>query len=353
MSRRLHLLSLLTKRADLLKWCPVVLAGAVLCLSASAYGASDVLERSGVQGGFIVHLGCGDGAVTAQLRAGQQYLVHGLDTSAANVAAARARLQSQGVYGPVSVDVWDGKHLPYADNLVNLIVAEDPAEASESELRRVLAPYGVLMVRQGGQWTKTVKPWPKELDEWTHYFHSADGNPVAHDEVVGPPKRLQWIGNPRWSRHHDHMASMTSLVSAGGRLFYILDEGPRASIQLPSIWRLIARDAFNGTILWKRDIDRWNTRQYPLKSGPAHLLRRLVAIDDSVYVTLSLDAPTTVLDAATGKTKMTYEGSEYTREIVVSDGVVFLVADNSPSRLPEWRRVSTYVWDNTRQANPN
>jgi len=148
------------------------------------------------------------------------------------------------------------------------------------------------------------------------------------------------------------MASMTSLVSAGGRLFYILDEGPRASIQLPSSWRLIARDAFNGTILWKRNIDRWNTRQYPLKSGPAPLLRRLVAVGDRVYVTLGIDAPAMVLDAATGKTLTTFEGSQYTREIVVSGGVVFLVADNSPSRLPSWHRVSTYVWDNTQLANP-
>jgi hypothetical protein len=130
------------------------------------------------------------------------------------------------------------------------------------------------------------------MDQWTHYFHGPEGNPVAQDTAVGPPQRLQWLGSPRWSRHHDHMASKTSMVSAGGRVFYILDEGPRSSIQLPSAWRLIARDGFNGTILWKRDIERWNTRHYPLKSGPAHLLRRLVAVEDRVFVTLGIDAPT-------------------------------------------------------------
>jgi len=148
------------------------------------------------------------------------------------------------------------------------------------------------------------------------------------------------------------MASMTSLVSAGGRLFYIFDEGPTASIQLPSRWRLIARDAFNGVVLWKRKIDQWNTRQYPLKSGPAHLLRRLVAVGDRVYVTLGIDAPAMALDAATGETVRTYEGSEYTKELVVSDGVVFLVAGKTRSRLPDWRRDgTTYVWANTRRAN--
>ncbi len=146
---------------------------------------------------------------------------------------------------------------------------------------------------------------------------------------------------------------MTSLVSAQGRLFYIFDEGPTASIQLPARWRLIARDAFNGTLLWKRNIDQWNTHQYPLKSGPAHLLRRLVAVGNRVYVTLGIDAPAMALDAVTGKTVQTYGGSEHTREIVVSDGVVFLVADKSQSRLPDWRRKATYVWENTQRANPN
>ena len=286
------------------------------------------------------------------MRAGDQYCVHGLDTDPAQVASARADLVEQGVYGPVSVDQWDGRHLPYADNLVNLIVAEEPAQLSEAELFRALAPGGVALLRRQGQWKKVLKPWPKEIDEWTHYFHGADGNPVAQDSIVGPPERLQWVGSPRWARHHDHMASMTSLVSAGGRLFYIFDEGPTASVQLPPRWRLVARDAFNGVILWKRRIDQWNTHQYPLKSGPAHLLRRLVAVGDRVFVTLGIDAPVTALEAASGKTMLTYQGSERTREIVVSEGVAFFVADNSRSLLPDWRRKDTYVWANTRRANP-
>ncbi|MHC4405964.1 MAG: methyltransferase domain-containing protein, partial [Planctomycetota bacterium] len=176
------------KRGDTMKWWSAALAGILLCVPAAAREAVDVLERSGVKGGLIVHLGCSDGELTARLRAGEQ----GLDTSEAAVAAARRRLRSQGVYGPVSVDLWDGKHLPYADNLVNLIVADASPGASEHEVVRVLAPRGVLLVRREGQWRKTIKPWPEEIDEWTHYFHGSDGNPVAQDTAVGPPERLQW-----------------------------------------------------------------------------------------------------------------------------------------------------------------
>ena len=327
-------------------------AAAALAWPAIAQDARSLPKRAGVTGGLVVYLGATDGRQTAALHPGGQYLVHGLCRTPADVERARAHVRSRGPYGPVSFDLWRGGPLPYADNLANLIVAESLDGTSMDEILRVVVPNGVVLVREGAGWQKTVKPRPAEIDDWTHYLHGPDGNPVAHDAVVGPPERLQWVGSPRWARHHDHMASMTSLVSANGRLFYIFDEGHTASIQLPDKWRLIARDAFNGTILWKREIDRWNTRQYPLKSGPAHLLRRLVAVGDRVYVTLGIDAPATALDAATGRTLLTYKGSEHTGEIVVSEGVVFLVAGKTRSKLPQWRREATYVWDNTRRANP-
>lgn len=344
------------QRCFIRRYIFVAVAG-ILCMMLSrapvlAESAAELLELAGTKGGLVVHLGCGDGKLTAGLRDGEQYFVHGLDTDAADVAAARSRIMAQGIYGPVCADQWDGRNLPYVDNLVNLVIVEDPSGVSQDELLRVLAPGGAALIREQGQWKKTVKSWPDEIDEWTHYLHDADGNPVADDSLVGPPERLQWIGSPRWSRHHDHAASLNALVSASGRLFYILDEGSRASIQLPSQWRLIARDAFNGVILWKRNIDQWNTHQYPLKSGPAHLLRRLVAMSDRVYVTLGIDAPVTALDAASGKTILTYTDSEHTREIVVSEGVAFFVADTSRSLLPDWRREDTYVWANSSRANP-
>ena len=323
----------------------------VFACAAAAQDGAELLQQSGVQGGVVVHLGCGDGTLTEQLAADGPYVVHGLDSDVANVVAARKRLLTAGRYGAVTVDRWDGQRLPYVDNFVNLIVAEDPGQASAEEFLRALAPNGVVLVQRGGQWQKTVKPWPTGMDDWTHYLHGPDGNPTGKDTLVAPPKRLQWLGAPGWARHHDHMASMTSLVSANGRLFYILDEGSRASIQLPSHWRLIARDAFNGTILWKRDIPEWASKDFGLKSGPAHLLRRLVAVGNHLYVTLGIDAPATILDAATGETLATCASSELTREIIVADDTALLVVGHEKSRLPDFRRVGTYVWSNTNASN--
>jgi len=313
--------------------------------------AAQILKAAGVTGGLIIHLGCGDGQLTAALHAGQGYLVQGLDRDAENVVKARAHLQSQELYGRVSVDRLVGDSLPYIDNFVNLVVAEQLGNVPMAEVLRILAPNGVAYVKSGAAWTKTIKPWPGEIDQWTHFFHDATGNPVAHDTVVGPPRRYQWLGSPQWARHHDHMASMSALVSAEGRLFYIMDEGSRASIQLPAHWSLIARDAFNGTVLWKCLLPTWNTHQWPLKSGPAQVTRRLVAVGDKVFVTLGLDAPLTVLDAATGRTLRTCDGTANTEEIIVSNGVAFLLVGDAPSKWPEYRQEFSYVWDNSNHAN--
>ena len=319
-------------------------AGAVICAGcALGFGslrsvgelraralAKQILDATGVRGGLIVHVGCGDGTLTSALRASDSFLVHGIDANASNVVLAREHIRSRGLYGQVSVDRFDRKRLPYVDNLVNLVVAEDLGAVPMREVMRVLCPNGVAYMKTGEQWRKTVKPRPAEIDEWTHYLHDPSNNAVAHDSVVGPPRHLQWVGSPRWARHHDRMASLSAMVSAGGRVFYILDEGSRASIQLPPKWRLIARDAFNGAVLWKRQIDVWHPTLWPLKSGPAQPQRRLVAVGDTVYVTLSLDAPLAALDAATGETIRKYPHTHATEEVIASEGVLFLLVTESP-----------------------
>ncbi|MHC4329772.1 MAG: outer membrane protein assembly factor BamB family protein, partial [Planctomycetota bacterium] len=292
--------------------------------------AAEILKTCNVTGGLVVHLGCGDGKLTAALRADESYLVHGLDRSNDNIARARQHLQSLGVYGDVSVEKLDGNSLPYIDNLVNLVVSEDLDGVPMSEVMRILCPNGVAYIRTKGKWIKTVKRRPQQIDDWTHYLHDASNNAVSHDTVVGPPRRMQWIGGPRYARHHDRMSSVSAAVSAGGRVFCILDEASRASILIAPKWTLVARDAFNGTALWKRSIGKWYTHLWPLKSGPAQLPRRLVAAGDRVYVTLAFDAPLTALDAATGETIRTYENTKAAEEVIFSDGVLFtLVNDNA------------------------
>jgi SAM-dependent methyltransferase len=193
----------LAQRGDRLRIAILMVAGTAIATavrgSAGAAEPRDLLDsvtqilgETGAQGGLIVHLGCGDGQLTVALRIGDRHLVHGLDTDAAAVATVRRNIRSCGRYGPVSADTFDGRRLPYIDNSVNLLPADDLGDVSLDEVMRVLAPGGVAVV--GGK--KRVKSKPANTDEWTHYLHDASGNPVTHDEVVGPPRRLQWSDRP-------------------------------------------------------------------------------------------------------------------------------------------------------------
>ena len=291
--------------------------------------AQDILKASGVTGGLVVHLGCGDGKMAAAFGAGESFLVQGLDADPTNLETARAHIRSVNLYGKVSADLFDGQHLPYADNLVNLVVANGLGKVAMSEVMRVLCPGGVAYVGGSEGWAKTVKPRPAEIDEWTHYLHGPDNNAVARDSVVGPPRHFQWISKPRFSRSHDHLASVSAVVSSAGRLFYIVDEGSIAFVAAGPRWRLVARDAFNGVRLWEREISSWEYHLRDFRAGPAEIARRLVAVGDRVYATLGYGEPVVALDAATGKTVRTYDGTEGTQEILYRDGTLFLVLGES------------------------
>ena len=319
-------------------------AGAAL---SDAAQAASLVRESGIKGGLVVHVGCGDGRVTAGFRVNDRYVVQGLERDPERVAAACKNLRDLDVLGPVTVIGWTGTRLPYVDNLVNLLVLDRAADMDTAEILRVLAPGGVAFERAGGGWKKTAKPWPPDIDEWTHFLRGADNNAVARDTRVAPPRYMQWVAGPRWGRSHDHLSSMSAAVSAAGRIFSIVDDGSVASVTEPAVWRLVARDAFSGVLLWTRDLGAWEDHLRPFRSGPAELPRRLVAAGERVYITPGYGEPVTALDAATGAVVHTYAQTANTHEIVAYEGMLYLVIsapleEESPTTGRVLRRFSPW-----------
>ena len=262
--------------------------------------AEAVLARADVAGGLCVHVGFGHpGAppLAAALASSGRFLVHGLDRDAGAVAAARGRLRALGLYGRASVEHWQAETLPYADNLVNLLVVEGPWKVPQAEIDRVLAPGGVALTRQGDGWRKYVKPRPAGMDDWTHWRHGPDRNAVSKDTLVDVPGRVQWLFTREAAAERAHF------VFADGRCF-AQDGGT-----------IVARDAFNGLPLWKAPIRRGDDFQWEWTVKVAALI---VAKGRRVYC-LAEDNRLKALDAATGKPVTVYEHAGVPMHILLVD----------------------------------
>ena len=307
--------------------------------------AEAVFKASGLQAGFCVHLGATDGRLTAALSGsgvGGRFVVQGLAADAASVEKARAHIRGLGLYGPVSVDRAPCSPLPYADNLVNLLVVDGPASAGGAsagagldltEAFRVLAPGGAICVpadsgpaapaglaaagfgevRTAGAWTAAVKPRPAEMDEWTHLRHSPAGTATSRDLLVGPPRTLRWEDAPHVARRHMHHNPVAA-VSAGGRLYLALDYAPPYK-QVAAEMRLLARDAFSGVLLWEKPVKAREMKG----RGTGYPGAAVAAAGDALFAQVDTGGPLLAIDGRTGEVRREYPGTSPDAVILVGD----------------------------------
>ena len=330
--------------------------------------AAEMIAFSDVPGGMCVVAGGDDASPALALARQGEFTVQCLFADEDKCDSARRTIDGEGLYGTVSAVAFSSKRFPYTGNLLNLLVIdsfEDLAAKglSVGEVLRVLAPRGAAylglsslftteeknhlqeqlkdagveelsLAGEGNRWIRFKKPWPKAIDEWSHFLHGADGNPVARDRVVGPPQHYQWTAGPLWLRSHETDTSVCAMVTSAGRLFYIIDEGPislAGDHDLPDEWFLVARDAFNGVDLWRVPIRRWGWREWKhtwfnTRPGdvPLNIQKRLVATEESVYATLGYHVPVSQLDAKTGEIVQTYEETNPTGELLHRGGTLIL-----------------------------
>jgi len=275
-----------------------------------------------LSGGLVALVNCGEDTLAEAAKL--PCTVHCLDADAARVQRVRIRLQQQGIYGRVCVTHFDGRALPYIDGLINLVVCEKVDRVPAEEIQRVLAPGGMALVKTNGTWARKAKPWPDDTDEWNQYLHDADNNAVSADKV-GPPARMKWVGGTRWGRSHMSWVTVTSMVSAKGRVYTIEDLATIEYHLLPARFHVIARDAFNGCELWRRPLTGWHQTRSYVKFVPVQIQRRMAAIGEKLYCTPGYDEPITLMDGATGAVLTTFAGTERTREFVFDRGVLYAI----------------------------
>ena len=346
-------LCVLSNRTALIVWmvgCVVGFGGVAHSTWAADAGdasrqARRLLARADMNRGVCAVLGSAD--VALELATASEMLVHVRDPDARVVADVARRAAEAGLgIQRLAAETGALDALPYADNMIDLVVTTLPSgdgqgSISLDEIRRVLRPDGIAMLRirasagpnvidrlrrwaqsnaverftvweEGGQTVALFhKPVPAGRDEWSHWEHGPDNNPVSSDQGIQAPYMTQFLATP----YYIGMPSITT--AAGGRTFLAIGHIAHHKREWDLLYTLIARNGYNGAVLW----------QHKLPEG--YLVHRsaFVATKDTFYM---IDGDTCLrLDPKTGEEmgRIRIAGLEGEwKWMVIQDGVLYALA---------------------------
>lgn len=217
----------------------------------------------------------------------------------------------------VSAECLPLSSLPYLDNFVSVLVVDDPKlprkqDLSREEIERVVAPGGLIAVRSRGGWDFSHKAWPEGMDNWTHPNYDASGNRVSKDDHIAPPFTYKWIDGPGTPTARS-LGSKGWVVS-DGRLFVVTgnvveNHGLLGTAPQEQDLYLVARDAFNGLLLWKQSLGAPITRSlWSLIEGKALVKVTPVAVDSQAVYAVRGDR-LTAFSLTDGSVKYTCENT--------------------------------------------
>lgn len=299
-------------------------------------GGENPATLAKIHGGLVVQMGAADAGIASELAATGRYIVHLLDPDAGVIEKLRARLNKDEVYGVASAEtISDFSHLPYTENLINLVIAGADT-ARPDEIFRVLTPNGALVVTdsgtlnqenlgkagfelirevpspQGGngKWIIASKPWPESMGHWSHSRHDSNGNAVSTDTAVGPPDRIRWIAGHSGNE-------VEGMVSDAGRNYY---------------GGVLARDSFNGLRLWHRDLTLPNEKMDPATFEMKSLSQnraRPVATEKYLFAVTSASQELVALDGVTGEIVRSFSEIRNPKELVQHNGTVVATAEKT------------------------
>ncbi|MCH2373023.1 MAG: PQQ-binding-like beta-propeller repeat protein [Planctomycetes bacterium] len=238
--------------------------------------------------GVISILGGDDGVLMLELGRLGGYLVHVWEPLAERAAELAELADQAGLYGrDVIVERGSISRLPYAENTVDLVLALDVGSGglealSPAEILRSLRPRGRALIgaltrgnsasplsasvlrawvaksfagsdtsireSELGIWAVITKPPLEGVDDWSHWEHGPDNNPVSNDQVIKAPYMTQWLGKP----YYIAMPAITT--AAAGRIFLAMGHIAHHEREEPWLNTLMARNGYNGTVLWTRKL---------------------------------------------------------------------------------------------------
>ncbi|HIE96191.1 MAG TPA: hypothetical protein EYQ63_04055 [Fuerstia sp.] len=299
-----------------------------------AQDASGLLKQVNLHRGVCCVLGASDGSLPLSLAEHSEMLIHVRDADAVAVKQLQQRADEAGYsIQRMLVETGDPGHLPHADNTLDLVISKQTdlsGSLSVTEVLRALRPEGVAIFAgkgakewaasvkgvkswsdSNGDWVQFSKPVPFGLGEWSHWEKSPDNNPVSEDALIKAPYMTQFMARP-W---YIGMPAVTT--AAGGRTFLAMGHIAHHEREWGALNRLIARNGYNGTILWER------------KLPEDYLVHRsaFIATKDTFYMINGDHC--LLLDAQTGEEKGRIQIADFPGDwkwIALHNGVLYALA---------------------------
>lgn len=291
-----------------------------------AEAAKKIVEKSGFDKGYCLILDADAGYLAYEIAKISELQVICVEDDAAKVEQMRKNLDKAGVHGQVSVHHITSNELPYTNSMFNIVV-HDGVAIGESysgnftylEIERVLRPYGGTNYggSGGGLENPLLKGGLTGAGEWTHNYNNPENNPFSTDQLVKgvADMDLQWFGRPGPERRVDRHNRQPAPLWVEGIMF------------VPGQNWMTALDAYNGTILWDKEVPL--SSRLPGFRDAGHL----VAQKDFLYV--ASDNKCILFDNYSGAEKNTINipssidnGSYCWGYIAVVDQTLFGSAEN-------------------------
>ncbi len=263
----------------------------------------DVLSATGKKNGVCVIFGLDSEQLPVQLaqKTGLDVIV--LDESKRKIEKLRDKLVKAGVYGlrVSAYPVEDIDHTGVQSSIADLVICSDN-DIDVDEVIRVTAPTGKAVyvsgddkeklakiflertensnydwdtyeerVKIGGKFTVVLtRKIPEDQGTWTHQYGMGDNSSFGGEDLWGTTSsddfEIQWMGRPGPRFQTDRTGRKPSPLAVNGKLFV---QGNQ---------RIVALNAYNGTILWSKDIPGM------LRMNVNHDCSNWVADDKNIYI---------------------------------------------------------------------
>ena len=288
--------------------------------------AEGIIAQTGIQTGYCLVYGCGEGRLAFELAKRTDMIILGVDEDSGRIQTGRQKLLEAGVYGArVTLHhVSSLSSLPYTKYFANLIVSdtmisEANIAGTAAEMFRVLRPSGGIayLGQPGGDltqaqleswldagsltytttndddglWSKVIRDQLAGTGWWSHQYGTPENSGNSFDNLGGAgatgDMEVQWIGRPGSDSGIDRMPRLQAPAAKNGRLYH------------QGLNRIMALDSYNGFFLWSLEIPHLRRVNIPRDAG------NLCADDDSLYVAVKDDCWR--IDGDTGLRTLTHK----------------------------------------------